>query len=193
MPAVFITNDMLQQWADQGKVRLDDTTLTLLSENRTVKLTPAVRFTKLIDESAGDPNKLLGKVKTKDQLQELGAEHYLDSVIFGDVGYTVVEGFLGDLSPQKRTTSTPPAPDPFAQRETEVKLVAPKSTAPPPVDLPPSPSRPAMPALSVAATAPTAPNSSPNSSLTAATPSKPSEQLSEAEALSRLFLSTVKS
>jgi len=171
VPAVFITNDMLQQWADDGKVRLDDTVLTLLGENRTVKLTPAVRFTRLIDDAGGDPNKLLGKVKTKDQLTEIGGEHYLDSVILGDVGYTVVEGFLGDLSPQKRPA--PPAggagPDPLAARETEVKLVAPKkASAPAAVDLPPSPS---MPALN----------------------QKTAEPLSEAEALSRLFLSTVKS
>lgn len=180
MPAVFITNDMLQQWADQGKVRLDDTTLTLLAESRTVKLTPAVRFTRLIDDSTGDPHKLIGKVKTKEQLLELKAEHYLDSVIFGDVGYTVVEGFLGDLSPQKRAP-TPhagiAAADPFAHRDTEVKLVVGGASVPPrapvPVDLPPTPSRPAMPAVA------TKPPGSP-------------EQLSEAEALSRLFLSTVK-
>lgn len=175
MPAVFITNAMLEQWADQGKVRLDDTTLTLLSENRTVKLTPAVRFTKLIDDAGGDPTKLLGKVKTKDQLTELGAEHYLDSVIFGDVGYTVVEGFLGDLSPQKRVASAgAPAPDPFAPTMTEVKLVAPVIArgAPPPVDLPPSP--PPMHAGQPAA-------------------ARKPEVVSEAEALSRLFLSTVKS
>ena len=89
---------MLTQWSDQGKVRLDDTTLTLLQENRTVKLKPAVRFTKLID-GGDDPNKLIGKVKTPEQLAEMKAEHYLDSVILGDVGYQVVEGYLGDLSP----------------------------------------------------------------------------------------------
>jgi hypothetical protein len=98
MAVVFITNAMLTQWSDQGKVRLDDTTLTLLQENRTVKLKPAVRFTKLID-GGEDPNKLLGKVKTPEQLAEMKAEHYMDSVILGDIGYTVVEGFLGDLSP----------------------------------------------------------------------------------------------
>ncbi len=186
MPAVFITNEMLQAWADDGKVRLDDTTLTLLAESRTVKLTPAVRFTRLIDDTTGDPHKLIGKVKTKDQILELKAEHYLDSVIFGDIGYTVVEGFLGDLSPQKRAAPhTAHANlaaalreganlDPFAARETEVKLVMPAfhSTpprAPVPVDLPP-----------------------PSASPTPAPAVKPAE-LSEAEALSRLFLSTVKS
>ncbi len=101
MPAVFLTNIMLQQWTDEGKVRLDDTTLTLVAERRTVKLTPAVRFTRLID-GGEDPHKLIGKVKTKEQLVELGAEHYMDSVILGDVGYTVLEGFMGDLSPASR-------------------------------------------------------------------------------------------
>ena len=93
MPAVFLTNDMLQQWSDQGKVRLDDTVLTLIAENRTVSLTPAVRFTSLID-GTDEVNKLLGKVKTKAQIDELGAEHYLDSVIYGDVGYTIIDDVL---------------------------------------------------------------------------------------------------
>ena len=158
MPAVFITNDMLGRWADEGKVRLDDTTLTLLNENRTVKLTPAVRFTKLID-GTDDPNKLIGKVKTKEQLVELGAEHYLDSVIFGDVGYTVVEGFLGDLSP-------PPATKKPALQRTQDKSAVAAPTSSPPVEPPPS-------------------------TLAADTvPSQPT--LSEAEALSQLFLSTVR-
>jgi hypothetical protein len=112
MPAVFITNAMLTAWTDQGKVRLDDTTLLLLKENRTVVLKPAVRFLRLIDGEA-DPHALVGKVKTAEQLHALGAEHYLDSVILGDVGYTVVEGFLGDLSPksgQPSSSTLPPQP-----------------------------------------------------------------------------------
>ena len=166
MPAVFLTNEMLQSWSDQGKVKLDGTVLTLLGENRTVALSPAVRFTSLIDGS-DDANKLLGKVKTTAQLAELGAEHYLDSVIFGDVGYTVVEGFLGDLSPAKRAQRPPPPPTAdvpvidddagnFHER-TDVRLVdTSPAAAPAAVDLPPAP-----------------------------------DKLSEAEALSRLFLSTV--
>ncbi len=170
---------MLQQWSDQGKVRLDDTTLTLLAEARTVKLTPAVRFTSLID-GGDDVNKLLGKVKTTAQVFELGAEHYLDSVIFGDIGYMVVEGFLGDLSPAARkaaapaASSTETAADDFHEK-TDVHLIsaATKSTisssmqavsiAPAAVDLPPAPS--AAPAAA--------------------------KTMSEAEALSQLFLSTV--
>ena len=123
--AVFLSNAMLTQWSDQGKVRLDDTTLTLLQENRTVKLKPAVRFTTTIDGTP-DPNGLIGKVKTPEQLAEIKAEHYLDSVILGDIGYQVVEGFLGDLSPPPRSAARSkkkPAPAP-------VDTAAPATTTP---------------------------------------------------------------
>ncbi len=123
MAAVFLSNAMLTQWSDEGKVRLEDTTLFLLQEKRTVTLKAAVRFTKVIDD-AKDPNALLGKVKTTEQLTEIGAEHYLDSVILGDVGYTVVEGFLGDLSPPKKARAArPPAATPAA-----VELTPPPTT-----------------------------------------------------------------
>lgn len=98
MPAVFLSHDMLQQWTDQGKAKLDGTVLSLATQNRTATLVPAVRFTALIDGS-DEAHRLLGKVKTTTQLSELGAEHYMDSVLLGDVAYTVVDGFLGDLSP----------------------------------------------------------------------------------------------
>lgn len=160
MAAVFITNAMLTQWSDQGKVRLDDTTLTLLQESRTVKLKPAVRFTKTIDGSP-DPNGLLGKVKTTEQLAEMKAEHYLDSVILGDTGYQVVEGFLGDLSPPPKGAATTSAVPPPPARGAVRGVPAPVDTGPPP-----SPAAP--PADAAGGTE------------------------SDAEALSRLFLTTVR-
>jgi hypothetical protein len=187
LPAVFLSNIMLQQWTDEGKVRLDDTTLTLVAESRTVRLTPAVRFTKLID-GGDDPNKLLGKVKTKEQLEQLGAEHYMDSVILGDVGYTVLEGFMGDLSPAPRA----PAPAESAAG----------SVAGAPAPSAPAPSAPAAPAMASSANAAVSPPSA-----TAALPrttTHPSagplvlpatpitEDEDEALALSALFLSTVR-
>ena len=164
MAAVFITNAMLTQWSDQGKVRLDDTTLTLLQENRTVKLKAAVRFTKVIDGTP-DPNALIGKVKSTEQLAEMKAEHYLDSVILGDIGYYVVEGFLGDLSPPPKATTIP-------------GMSAPALT-PSPVAMPPAAAKPANPP----APAPKA---------AAPAKAKGEDLQSEAEELSKLFLTTVR-
>ncbi|MBM4281011.1 MAG: hypothetical protein FJ137_09715 [Deltaproteobacteria bacterium] len=98
MPTVFLTPMMLQRWTEGGRAALDDATLTLVAERRTVALIPAVRFTRMVD-GGDDPHGLLGKVKTADQIAALGAEHYMDSVILGDVGYSVLEGFCGVLSP----------------------------------------------------------------------------------------------
>lgn len=167
MAAVFITNAMLLQWSDAGKVRLDDTTLTLLQENRTVKLQPAVRFLKLID-GGEDPNKLIGKVKTPEQLADMKAEHYMDSVILGDIGYSVVEGFLGDLSP-------PPKAAKDAQAAKDAKDARPDAS----VAKKPTPPAPA------AAPAPI-------DVASVEQQGAPAGDVADAQALSDLFLSTVK-
>jgi hypothetical protein len=172
MAAVFITNAMLTQWSDQGKVRLDDTTLTLLQENRTVKLQPAVRFLKLID-GGDDPNKLLGKVKTPEQLTEMKAEHYMDSVILGDVGYTVVEGFLGDLSPP--TGAAKAAAKPANKAKAKDAKDAPQAAG----------------SLNDAIKATTKPTPAPVDVATINNASK-HDDVADAQALSDLFLSTVK-
>lgn len=169
MPAVFIAQATLQQWADAGKVRLEDTTLYLLREQRFVVLKPAVRFTKLTVGDS-DPHALLGKVKSAEQLRAMGAEHYMDSVIHGDVAYEVVEGFLGDLQ----------ASQPMAPAATPPKAPAERSVTPAPValDAPtPSPAPAVEPAAKPAEEGPGA---------------KEPEELSEAEALSKLFLDTVR-
>jgi hypothetical protein len=119
LAVVFIAQATLQQWADQGKVRLDETTLLLVKEQRQVALRPAVRFTQVLG-SDSDPHQLVGKVKAADQLAELGAEHYMDSVLLGDVAYTVVEGFLGDMMASTPIGQTPP-PAPAAIGGTTAK------------------------------------------------------------------------
>lgn len=180
MAAVFITNAMLTQWSDQGKVRLDDTTLTLLQESRTVKLKPAVRFTKTIDGSP-DPNGLLGKVKTTEQLTEMKAEHYLDSVILGDTGYQVVEGFMGDLSPPPKGAAATPAVE--TPKQTPAKAPPPKAS---PAKEPPPPATGAT--RGVPAPVDTGPQAAP----AAAQADAAGGPESDAEALSRLFLTTVR-
>ena len=42
-----------------------------------------------------DQYKLVGRVKNKDVLDEMEAEHYMDSVLIGDSAYEVVTGFAG--------------------------------------------------------------------------------------------------
>jgi hypothetical protein len=108
-PRAFLEQALLHSWADSEQVRVDGEVLTFVAEQRTLQLTQAVRFVGLID-GTNDPHALVGKVKTLVQLQQLGAEHYMDSVICGDIGYTVVEGYVGDLSPAPSLQTNTPAP-----------------------------------------------------------------------------------
>jgi hypothetical protein len=93
MARLFVSQTQMDKWTSEGKVRLDDDVMTLPAMSRSFKLASAVHVTKTID--GGDAEKLIGKVKTAEQLMKLGAEHYGTSLILGETGYECTEGFVG--------------------------------------------------------------------------------------------------
>ena len=93
MARLFISQDQMDRWTAEGKVKLDDDVMSLPALNRSFRLESAVYFRAMVD--GADVHGLLGKVKGDKQLEQLGAEHYSGSVILGDVGYDCVEGFVG--------------------------------------------------------------------------------------------------
>jgi hypothetical protein len=101
MPGLlFVSQAMLDSWADQGKIDFVGNVMTLLAgegTGRSYALEPAVRFMKVVGAEA-DPHALIAKVKTADQLREMGAEQVGDSVVLGEVGYEVQPGFLAEVS-----------------------------------------------------------------------------------------------
>lgn len=138
MPGLlFVSQPMLDSWAEQGKIDFVGDVMTLLGgdgKGRSYALDPAVRFLKVVGEEP-DPNGLLRKVKSRAQLKELGAEQIDASVVLGDVAYEVEPGFLAEASvlqaaaSARRTESSgqapaaasmappapaPPAPNPYA-------------------------------------------------------------------------------
>lgn len=91
---IFFPQEILDEWILTDKIKIENDILTLLSEEKSYKIEPSVHF---ISESTGerDKNDLIGKVKTKKKIEQLGADLYFDSVIIGDNAYKVVTGFLG--------------------------------------------------------------------------------------------------
>src|SRR2546428_7156418 len=100
---LFVPQSVLDKWSEQGRIEVDGNVLTILGEQKSFALTSAVRFLKM--EAGEDTAGLLKKVKTTDALKQMGAEHYMESVILGDSAYQVQQGFLADASALRRAAA----------------------------------------------------------------------------------------
>lgn len=100
MARLFISQDRLDAWTAEQRVRVDGDIMTLADDGRAFRISPAVRFLQVAGGES-DPNDLLEKVKEERALDEMGADHYMNSVIFGEVAYDVQPGFVGDPLPRK--------------------------------------------------------------------------------------------
>ncbi len=110
---LFVPQTVLDRWSEQGKVQVEGTVLTLLKENKAFALTPAVRFLRM--EAGEDAVGLLQKVKTASALKQMGAEHYMDSVLLGDNAYEVQQGFLADAAAVRKAVGAGGPDSPSSQ------------------------------------------------------------------------------
>ena len=101
---LFVPQSVLDKWSEQGRVQVEGQVLTILGQKKSsFQLTSAVRFLKM--EAGEDTAHLLQKVKTTDALKQMGAEHYMESVILGEAAYQVQQGFLADASALRRAAA----------------------------------------------------------------------------------------
>jgi hypothetical protein len=91
---VFFPQAALDEWIAEDRVDLKNDELCIKTEGRRYRIVEAVR---VIREVTGgvDLNEILGKVKSRAFLTELGAEILETSMILGDNAYDVVPGFVG--------------------------------------------------------------------------------------------------
>ena len=91
----FWPQELLDQWIVEEKINLDGQLLTLIEENRIYDVQQAVYFTSDVGDG-DDKYNLIGRVKEKSTLEEMEAEHYMDSVLIDESAYQVVPGFTGE-------------------------------------------------------------------------------------------------
>ena len=94
MARLFISQERLDEWTVDSKAVLEDDRLTINELGRTFRVEPAVRFLKVAGGEE-DPNDFINRVKTEEELAEVGADVYMNSVIHGEIAYEVQPGFVG--------------------------------------------------------------------------------------------------
>jgi hypothetical protein len=112
---LFLPQKTLEEWSGSEKADLQDGKLVVNENKASHAVTPAVHFEKLV--SGNDTGQLVGRVKTMAQLDALGAEHMMDSVILGETAYQVTPGYIADV----------PAPAPAAKPGDKKKATSPEA------------------------------------------------------------------
>ncbi|MCS6912665.1 MAG: hypothetical protein RMK29_17795 [Myxococcales bacterium] len=102
MPRIFVSQQRMQQWTEDGKVSVQNNLMILPNLGKSFRLTEAVYVVRVVSEG-GDIHGLVGRVKSRSQLRALGAEVYHDSLILGEAAYQCEPGFIGEV------VGTPPA------------------------------------------------------------------------------------
>jgi hypothetical protein len=91
---VFFPQEALDQWIVDATVDLHDGELTIVAEGRRFRLAEAVRVLREVSETS-DPHELVGRVKARAYLEQLGAEIVESSMLLGDAAYDVEPGWIG--------------------------------------------------------------------------------------------------
>lgn len=91
---VFFPQDSLDEWVADDRVDFNADELTIKLESRRYRMIEAVRVMREVTDGS-DPNELIGKVKSRGYMLELGAEIMEGSMILGDNAYDIVPGFVG--------------------------------------------------------------------------------------------------
>jgi len=108
---VFFPQLLVDQWGIEGKIDLSASELILLAEGRRYTIEETVRIVAEVT-GANDEHQLVGKVKPRRALDEIGAEILENSMILGDNAYDIVPGWTATpttpfadhvLSPERMT------------------------------------------------------------------------------------------
>lgn len=112
---LFLPQKTLEDWIGADKADLEEGKLVVKDTKSSHSVMAAVHFVKVV--SGNDAHQLTGRVKTMKQLDELGAEHMMDSVLLGETAFEVVPGYLTEVI----------APAPAARADPKKKQISPEA------------------------------------------------------------------
>ena len=89
---IFFPQAALDEWIVEGTADLQDGELTILSLGRRYRLAEAVHVVR--DATGSGDAELVGRVKARVALEQLGAEIVETSMLMGDAAYDVEPGWV---------------------------------------------------------------------------------------------------
>ena len=95
MPRIFVSQKRVQQWTEEGRVQIEGNQMTLPELGHMFRLTEAFYVERAVSDG-GDSLGLRGRVKTRNQIAQLGGEVFLNSLVIGDAAYEGDPGFVGE-------------------------------------------------------------------------------------------------
>ena len=96
MARLFVSQERIDRWSGEGKVTIEGEVMHLPALGRSFRLRPAVHVMRL-ETDGEDTHRLVGRVKTSEQLVELDAEQMDGSLVIGEISYECEEGFVGEV------------------------------------------------------------------------------------------------
>jgi hypothetical protein len=108
VPRIFVSQKRVQQWTEEGRVHIEGNQMTLPELGRMFRLTEAFYVERAVSDG-GDVLGIKGRVKTRNQIAQLGGEVFLNSLVIGDAAYEGDPGFVGEPMQRsaKQVTSRP--------------------------------------------------------------------------------------
>jgi hypothetical protein len=93
---LFISQERIDRWLAEERVTIDGDRMLLPAFGTMFFLRPAVLFRREVG-GGDDPMRLIGRVKSEEQVREIGGELQASSVVVGDSAYECETGFLAEV------------------------------------------------------------------------------------------------
>jgi hypothetical protein len=91
---IFVSQSATDRWVGAGGLVVDGEMMRFhAAPHVALYINPAVYFER-VDGADSDPYDIIGAVKTRQELAQMGADHYETSVVLGEFAYTVKPGFV---------------------------------------------------------------------------------------------------
>jgi len=107
---VFFPQAALDEWIVDGSAELQDGQLTLLAEGKRYRIGEALRILREVG-GGEDAQHLVGRVKTRAYLEQLGAEIVHASMLLGELAYDIEPGWVGIPEGTTPRSTTPLSAD----------------------------------------------------------------------------------